>query len=329
MKKLFSIYLLLHSFTGFAAVTETQFNDALKEITSHYENKYSNIVNKFNIIKNWKSDHPNLSVTLNNNEYSLIANGGYARLKGLDIEGFKIALCHEMGHFFAGAPRVQPTGKYSSEGQSDYYAASCFMELIQNKDNKAFLENKVLTPFIIEQCSEKKGNEKYSCERTLLAISKDMEGLRHIPNNNEVFSMEMIDDTIAKHTNFNDYPNYQCRINTLVAGALNKERPRCWYNPKDQEINPEAYDPNQSYQEAMIVGTIETVTQTSYGCHISIDDIEIYMPSRLDPLDEFDIYDYGITVLGTCPYANGGFFSRTLTLFKGKIFTYLKNTDKK
>lgn len=41
------------------------------------------------------------------------------------------------------------------------------------------------------------------------------------------------DMTIVNSVNTNPwfYPSNQCRLDTMIAGALQKERPRCWWAP--------------------------------------------------------------------------------------------------
>jgi len=326
MNNLLAVFALSFSVNSLAAINQNEFNSSINEVVKHFEKKHSLT---FEVDKRWDSDTPNMGVSKRNERLSLTIHGGYARLKGLNSEGFKIALCHEMGHIFGGSPRVQPTGKYSSEGQSDYFAPSCFKELNAGKNNKDFLKGKTLTPFIKKSCQKYNGREELLCQRTMLAIHSDMEGFRDLPNHNETFSMEEIDSTIAQYTNFNDYPNYQCRINTLVAGALELERPRCWYNPNNHEINQDIYDSSLEFYEAMIIGTIDKVTITDFGCHISLDDIDVHRPSMLNPLEEGEIYDLGVSILGPCPYVDSESFSGTMTLYKNRIYKNLIYSDMK
>lgn len=78
--------------------------------------------------------------------YFVIVNRGLIENPKLSLDGFRMILCHEVGHLFSGAPRRPipvewdgPTAPdslsfLSSEGQSAYYAtAVCFRALAKNK----------------------------------------------------------------------------------------------------------------------------------------------------------------------------------------------------
>lgn len=203
--------------------------------------------------------------------------GGLARYPNLTEDGIALVMCHEVGHQLGGQP-LQSNDLISSEGQSDYFAATkCLRKYFKTQRNSnEVVDTMMFIPSIVTQkCQEvwgKKTSENYAiCVRTSMAgyhlatfLAKEhrMPADPNDPHNTERVKVELDDARLDLpdlsenlETNFNDYPDAQCRLDTFFQGALCKvsedeqfsymdasigacndytqpgARPRCWYNP--------------------------------------------------------------------------------------------------
>lgn len=155
---------------------------------------------------------------------------GYYSDPKVSADGFLFAVCHELGHLSAGAPRRAPPPEYdgptdedgdmllSGEGQADYYAASKCMRLaLDGEDNAAYLSAHPAPPVLAEKCSRAHESAGASalCQRVALAGKNFLDSFAIVvPTSFEARSQERVDRT------YNFLPAPQCRLDTIVAGAL-------------------------------------------------------------------------------------------------------------
>lgn len=141
------------------------------------------------------------------NQYIVFMLGSEAAQK-YTMPSLRFLSCHELGHIIGGTP--YKVGKYpnqyknmqiSMEGQSDYFAGSTCL--------------KKISPNPIEDAVE--------FFRNMADSLKDVVG-----ENNSFYAPPQvgIDDNIFYE---GEYPSFQCRLNTVIAGIYNQERPSCWY----------------------------------------------------------------------------------------------------
>lgn len=167
--------------------------------------------------------------------------------KRMNRETLIMLICHELGHFYAGAPkklRAQTNKKSwsSSEGQADYYATSiCF---------KKFKINKKLN-----QLQKRNENCDQTCKlsiKTSYNLAKLFAELRFDNRELNVNTKDhfKVREVILEHT------NPQCRLDTLVAGSYCKEQ--ITINQRGVQINtckrsnfrqPECWLPNYLLQD--------------------------------------------------------------------------------
>lgn len=169
--------------------------------------------------------------------------GGLARLPYMTNAAFALVACHEVGHILGGEPRIKINAMHnmSSEGQSDYFAAShCLKNYAMRFELPLEVE---VDPYITARCFEKFNDDKENFEICLqvaqagnslahsLAFLSDFEGLNiSSPSENQV-----------NETLFNSYPDVQCRLDTFMQAALSDfrsnfsdeipsgDRPACWF----------------------------------------------------------------------------------------------------
>lgn len=163
--------------------------------------------------------------------YLVKVTTGYLNQPRLTQESLRIALCHEAGHHFGGNPRrnnpmdwdgpVAPDGlSYSSsEGQADYFATQdCFEKMATDSYRP------VSVPQVVhDKCVQYTQNVEM-CERKAMASLEFLNITKPFP-----ISFETPDTTEAPRLIRDSYPTRQCRLDTLLNGALGLERPKCWF----------------------------------------------------------------------------------------------------
>lgn len=169
--------------------------------------------------------------------HEVTITGGLLRLPGLDADGAALILCHELGHGLGGPPykdHDELNGKqdsFSTEGQADYFATfSCLPKVWTQLD----YEKRVDMPIAKKKCSTRfqKDSLNYNqCLRTFAAMRGFIVLLQHYKPQETRMNFEESDsrevESVTTDPRF--YPTSQCRLDTLMAGALKEPQPRCWY----------------------------------------------------------------------------------------------------
>lgn len=151
--------------------------------------------------------------------------GGLINAEFMSVDGLALILCHELGHGFGGPP--YKTSGSSTEGQSDYYGAGeCLTQFFKaTPRNLSHIEESHPARDLCE------GAINFDlCLRKLAAI--DVQRQAFLTLEGVATAYDTYDPTIALSTSREDtfYPSQQCRIDTYVAAALGRRRPRCWYS---------------------------------------------------------------------------------------------------
>lgn len=160
--------------------------------------------------------------------------GGMARIPGMNDEGVAFITCHEVGHILGGLPRfkLENYKRLSSEGQADYYATSVCLRDYFAKDPSTLDElEKPQTPEALKICSGRLKNKlaQAVCLRTMKGAQAFAGVLNHMQKEGGLPVLDSQDQTEVQETLFDQYPSHQCRLDTMVAGALGLERPKCWF----------------------------------------------------------------------------------------------------
>ncbi len=143
----------------------------------------------------------------------------------LDSDVQDVLICHELGHLFGGYPfyddlMAERFFLNASEGQADYYATEvCVKHFWKNENNEVFErlaseENKNLCRAVWGGDLQK----RHLCNRSLLAIQGVSEFFEKF--NGVKTSLFNPEKKEVGWTNNYSYPSSQCRIDTLVAGAV-------------------------------------------------------------------------------------------------------------
>lgn len=237
-----------------------QAESAQVKIINDIKNFYSanNIKIDFEINEN--SSSVSASADTDGQHHKVVIDRGLLSSMRLSEDGLRVVICHEIGHILSGAPRksapmdwdgpLAPDGDswMSSEGQSDYYANSiCFRNIVQKQNHFLYLKN--VPASVVQLCNEAWGpstKNSQICQRAALGGENFLKLTFDFPISFDTPSTEVTDKTIK-----DSYPSRQCRLDTLLAGALCREsfplkldlhdpskyncsnkigqRPSCWY----------------------------------------------------------------------------------------------------
>ncbi|WP_419168483.1 hypothetical protein [Halobacteriovorax sp.] len=310
--KFLLILALLTPFISNAEVSKADFEKLIFNIVDIYDKE---LPAQRNLDINWESETKNASVNFKKGKVNFIFHGGFVRHYNLSLDAMAITVCHEVGHIIGGYPKVMPTQKYSSEGQSDYFATNdCIRKYFNTTPNNEF-SLKGIGQKLIDKCAGER-----LCLRGLAAIRDD------VAIHNGSGDINHTSAHISSYTIFNDYPKGQCRLDTMKAGLFNEARPACWF--KDFQTERYEYEEDYIYEEGQGVAEITQVTSTSFGCHIRTAYPDYWMGSYFNPLSESELMMRGVNVIGPCPYRVGETLSGSITLFKKNLYLNLNPTDK-
>lgn len=197
------------------------------------------------------------------NHLAVVIDRGLLDSPRLTPDGFRMIICHELGHLFGGAPRRHAPPEWdgpiahdglsmmTSEGQADYYASLVSFRKMLELETLEFPrpDYSRAGPRLKRKCEEEagfKGEELQACLRAGLAGEDFLKLVFDFP-----ISCENFDESIAPNLIRDFYPSRQCRLDTIVSGALCSEnqtfvldfnlmdkngcgqeyaaRPACWY----------------------------------------------------------------------------------------------------
>lgn len=188
-----------------------------------------------NLVINFQWENPKVNADAKRigADYVINLYGGMVRYPEMNEDTISLILCHEIGHLIGGNPTTSRNGQYSTEGQADYFSTlDCFRRFVPRTLN---VGREVPSNFKT-RCESSFVNvlDQQICVRAGLAgvllmkvAASTGASLGGVPD------LTAADDTVVDRTNFG-YPNLQCRLDTIVEGALCIdphlcERPSCWY----------------------------------------------------------------------------------------------------
>lgn len=191
--------------------------------------------------------------------------GGMARHKLMTKRVVKNILCHEMGHHLAGNPMKEiKDGEWmSAEGQADYYATyECLRRI--NKNSYANINTLDLPVTLKDKCIQRYSlkSDQAICMESIKAAFETLNVFYSITTE-VLFTNEVKPDWLSRDfyqvefTERDYYPSLQCRLDTMIEGALCDDqckknslepnlviapysgyRPTCWFNHKEFQQKP-------------------------------------------------------------------------------------------
>jgi len=169
--------------------------------------------------------------TLENDRFTIETGADLLSLKGMTPDAEAFVLCHEMSHLIGGAPKKELHPWASTEGQADYFATTnCLRRIFIQPELQPALA--VLDPKIAGLCQHKFSSvtDTQLCARigtageNLILAIYDFLGVPQMRKP----SIETPAEPLKPGEKI-DYPTLQCRLDTVVAGALQEPRPKCWF----------------------------------------------------------------------------------------------------
>jgi hypothetical protein len=217
------------------------------------------------IINEWDNPKVNAYATRDMEDNGqIIITGGMARHPMMTQDALVLVLCHELGHFFGGAPKAlrgntQKPSWSSAEVQADYFASSkCFKQLLEDKSLQWMHSSAVA---INEDVPSQTPCQSQECNRLVQASLDLTKVFASAFSDLSPPQVERKDSTKVSKTLYH-HPSLQCRLDTLLAGTYCQAssrtpfsdsdaqegacvssdsthpspgaRPRCWYMPPNE-----------------------------------------------------------------------------------------------
>lgn len=219
--------------SALANMSEQEFDDLIDEVKEVYSPIVKKLGGRLTFEKDWDSSQVNAFARRGSfNKWVVAMFGGLARRPEVTKDAFQFVVCHEVGHHLAGWPFAYDWA--SNEGQSDFFASQVCAKKIWKDDiatNETFRET--VDTAAKEKCDSvySETNNQNLCYRTAMAgkslatLLGKMKKLRRLPSFTTP-DLRVINKTNHKH------PRPQCRLDTMLAGALCKA-------PFDDKVIPD------------------------------------------------------------------------------------------
>jgi len=245
-------------------LTEEQFNDVIDEVSAIFAPIIASQGGKLNVERKWDDGTVNAYAQRLGNTWQVSMFGGLARHETITEDGFRLVICHEIGHHIGGAPKKQSywsNSWASNEGQADYFAnLKCLRRVWQNEDNAAAIATMDVPAALSASCKKAWGSSPdYAiCVRGAMA-GDSVSRLFAALGDETPAKFDTPDPKVVAKTD-DAHPATQCRLDTYLSGSLceigmNEEvsdssevkgtchgslghkvglRPLCWFKPSVQ-----------------------------------------------------------------------------------------------
>ncbi len=192
-------------------------------------------------------EEPNMAagVSLYKTEAHIGVGADLHRNPNITPDAYLAMLCHEVGHLLGGKPysanTLKPSPQWvsntpsSSEGQSDYFSSLACMKKVFAETTPATVADFAVTPKIKNLCERQypKLLDQNICKRSINAGYDLMLYISSIYTSfgpvTDFLKLEMDASEGRGLSAKGMYPSLQCRFDTIVAGALNRKQPDCWF----------------------------------------------------------------------------------------------------
>ncbi|MFN9067666.1 MAG: hypothetical protein ACK5V3_10590, partial [Bdellovibrionales bacterium] len=219
-------------FAPFAAgpsnMTETEFNAIISKIDQIYSPVVKQLGGRLSLKGQWSSERLNAGARQMFGSWQVQITGGLARHPELSQDAFALIICHELGHHIAGFPFAEPSmpleGKWAaSEGQADYFSTQvCARRLWKDELNLNTQFRFKVNEQIRFQCDRlwKNKSDQNLCYR-ILSASQSMTRTMAAIKGQAAPDFATPDKTRVE-TSLSSHPPIQCRMDTVLKGALCK-----------------------------------------------------------------------------------------------------------
>ncbi|WP_413561170.1 hypothetical protein [Bdellovibrio sp. HCB209] len=252
------LYLPANLFAA-GGVTKAEFNQVIDRIETLYRPEIESMGDRLTIKRYWDDGTVNAHATKSGKNRVLSLYGGLARFPSMGVEGFALAVCHEVGHHLGGGPKYSGRDSWgATEGAADYFATlKCLRRYLAAEDNATALKNLKVDPVAKEACQKQFSNlkDQLICQRA--SVGGEQVGELHQRLNEMEIRPKYGTPEVYQLTEMTeDYPYPQCRLDTYFQGMLCQvseytrmsdtdykqgscyepvhkvgARPRCWFVP--------------------------------------------------------------------------------------------------
>lgn len=208
-----------------SGISEQDFISVIQEAATIYAPVIARQGAQLKIRYNWASSQVNANAIPEGNLRVINLFGGLARHPQMTKDAYALVLCHELGHHLGGAPKKTERGSTwaSSEGQADYFATlKCLRRMFLNDDNRAALRGQQFPKALLDSCkaSWPSSSDFLICVRSGMAGLAAAKTFQAIVKADTPPAFHTPSRLVVAATNLNDYPDYQCRLDTFYQGAL-------------------------------------------------------------------------------------------------------------
>jgi hypothetical protein len=238
-------------------LTQASFNKVIDDVSAVMAPIVASHGGKLNVVRNWTSAEVNAFATREGSTWTVQMFGGLARHSEITEDGFRLVMCHEIGHHLGGAPKKSTNLWSSAEGQADYYGVlKCLRFVYAHDNNSEIIKSLTVPAALATSCKNSFSHpeDQAICIRggmsaaSVAALFASLEGSR------VSFTTP---DTAKVSVLFQEHPVAQCRIDTYFQASIcdkdsreevsntdeNKgvcstengdkvgSRPLCWYKP--------------------------------------------------------------------------------------------------
>lgn len=230
MKFLTFFFIFAISFSLSAQMTERQFKRVLHSVEEVYEPVVNQLGARLIFYNGYQFNTVNAVAQQDGNKWMISFYGGLGKHRAMTEDGLRFVVCHELGHHLAGAPfKLDSEGTErwaSAEAQADYFATSECLPKVFERDG---LSEQIVAAMseltrkeLVNYCSDA------ACLRTLAAAQNAVIVFNSLHHDELLPRYSTPDQSIAEVTE-REYPTLQCRMDTMLAGALSQSRPVCWF----------------------------------------------------------------------------------------------------
>lgn len=223
----------------FADLLESEFNHVNHLIVSiHAPLVYNHLNSKIRLIEVFDGFGGAFKVDsalkpVGESSFVVTLTGAVPQSAPMNMDGYAIVACHELGHILGGTPKqTSALAQWSSvEGQADYYATNqCMWHYVKNLQSSDVIHD--FDKESVARCDEVFGddiNKMLGCLRITSGILAMVDYFNQTISKDNNISLTSHDETKVTKT-LQKYPSPQCRVDTWLAGLYNQPRPRCWFN---------------------------------------------------------------------------------------------------
>lgn len=206
---------------GPANITQDQFSQSIQQLQQLYAPIVAQHGGVLQIVGNWNDNTVNAYASRVGATWYVQMYGGLARRPEITPDGFKLVICHELGHQLGGFPFYPGDNEWAAdEGNSDYFTTlACARKLWKDDPANSGYDSQIST-FARQSCDAywAQQPDRDLCYRTAAAGQSLANLLAQLDTGrNPDYSTP--DRSRVQQTNHN-HARAQCRLDTYLMGAL-------------------------------------------------------------------------------------------------------------